>query len=163
MSLHRTSLASILLLVTSSAFAAGPFTSMHPEEAYPDNAPMLTAPGPYSDFIKGVQQKLHEEGFDAGPVNGDFGTKTQAALAQFQLSRTLPASGMLDADTLSALGIRASEPETAQSSAGTEDRSLGGSCDALIGPEKEQCLQQGGTVEASMKPSSAAGGSASER
>jgi peptidoglycan hydrolase-like protein with peptidoglycan-binding domain len=52
-----------------------------------------------------VQQKLHEQGFDAGPVNGDFGAKTQAALTQFQLSRALPASGMLDEETLAALGL----------------------------------------------------------
>ena len=80
-------------------------TSLHPEEAYPDNAPRLTSPGPYAPLIEQVQQRLHQEGFDAGPVNGDFGSKTQAALAQFQLSRNIPASGSLDNATLDALGI----------------------------------------------------------
>jgi len=57
-----------------------------------------------TEFIKRVQQKLNALGFDAGPVNGDFGGQMQAALAQFQLSRTLPASGQLDAETLLELG-----------------------------------------------------------
>ena len=46
----------------------------------------MLSPGPYAEFNKRVQQKLQELGFDAGPVNGDFGSKTQAALAQFQLA-----------------------------------------------------------------------------
>jgi peptidoglycan hydrolase-like protein with peptidoglycan-binding domain len=71
--------------------------------------PLLTSPGPYAELIKQVQEKLHEHGFDAGPVNGAFGTKTQAALAQYQLAVALPASGMLDDDTLRALGIERAE------------------------------------------------------
>ena len=96
---------SAALLIPCSVIAATPFTSNHPEEAYPDNIPPLASPGPNSEFIKQVQQKLHQQGFDAGPVNGDFGAKTQAALAQFQLSRVLPASGALDDQTLAELGV----------------------------------------------------------
>jgi len=60
-------------------------------------------------FISEVQEKLRSLGFDAGPVNGDFGSKTQAALAQFQLSRTIPASGQLDNETLDELGVKRTE------------------------------------------------------
>jgi peptidoglycan hydrolase-like protein with peptidoglycan-binding domain len=81
-----------------------------PAEAIPDDLPRMTAPGPYDDMIKQVQEKLNRLGFDAGPVNGDFGQKTQAALAQFQLANLLPASGALDNATLKELGVqRASE------------------------------------------------------
>jgi peptidoglycan hydrolase-like protein with peptidoglycan-binding domain len=59
----------------------------------------------YSGLIKQVQEKLRELGFDAGPPNGDFGAKTQAALAQFQISKTIPASGQLDDQTLAELGV----------------------------------------------------------
>ena len=77
---------------------------------YPDDIPPLVTPdGPYSDMIKEVQQKLHEAGFDAGPVNGDFGVKTQAALGQYQLSQLLPASGALDDATLKSLGVERPE------------------------------------------------------
>ena len=90
-------------------FAGNPVGAMHPEESIPDNLPRMTSPGPYDDFIKQIQQRLNALGFDAGPVNGDFGAKTQAALAQFQLAMLLPASGMPDAATLHELGIPPSE------------------------------------------------------
>ena len=58
-----------------------------------------------TDFIKDVQKRLTELGFYAGPVNGDFGPQTQAALAQFQLSNVLPASGQIDVETALELGV----------------------------------------------------------
>lgn len=58
-----------------------------------------------TDFIKSAQENLNALGFNAGPVNGDFGPQMQAALAQFQLSRQLPASGQLDAETSLELGV----------------------------------------------------------
>jgi len=105
------------LLGPASAFSGTALSTLHPEQAIPDNLPPMASPGPYGDFIKQVQQKLHEQGFDAGPVNGDFGTKTQAALAQFQLSQTMPASGMLDGDTLRNLGV--ARPQEASAASGS--------------------------------------------
>jgi len=58
-----------------------------------------------TDFIKSVQEKLTALGFYAGPINGDFGPYTQAALAQFQISKVLPASGQLDVETSLELGV----------------------------------------------------------
>ena len=58
-----------------------------------------------TDFVKQAQERLKVLGFYDGPVNGDFGPYTQAALAQFQLANVLPASGALDAETSLALGI----------------------------------------------------------
>jgi hypothetical protein len=110
----RTCVATAVLLVPLGAIAAGPFTSLHPEEAHPDPTGK-SSPDPYMGFIGRVQEKLRALGFDAGPVNGDFGSKTQAALAQFQLSRTIPASGQLDDPTLAELGVARDD---AQASAG---------------------------------------------
>ena len=108
----------VLLIVPLSALAADPFTSLHPEAALPDPAEKST-PDPYSGFITRVQEGLRGFGFDAGPVNGDFGSKTQAALAQFQLSRTIPASGQLDDQTLAELGVQRDVPQdSAVASAG---------------------------------------------
>lgn len=90
------------------------FTSLHPEEAYPDPTGPVTA-DEYTDFIRTVQERLRSLGFDAGPANGDFGAKTQTALGQFQLSRMLPASGSLDDETLAELGV---SRQTAEASAG---------------------------------------------
>jgi len=94
-----------LLALPLSALASGPFTSIHPEEHLPDPVGQASA-DPFSDYIGQVQEKLLAHGFDAGPVNGDFGFKTQAALAQFQLSLNIPASGQLDDETLDALGVQ---------------------------------------------------------
>lgn len=94
----------ICLLAPLSSIASGPFTALHPEAHEPDPTTQPSADA-YTGFISQVQEKLREFGFDAGPVNGDFGGKTQAALAQFQLSRTIPASGQLDDLTLQELGV----------------------------------------------------------
>lgn len=93
---------------------AGPFTDIHPEAAYPDPA-QAASTDPYTGFIARVQEKLGQLGFAAGPANGDFGEKTQAALGQFQLARDLPVSGQLDTQTLAELGV---QREDAQASAG---------------------------------------------
>ena len=93
------------LLASSAVLANSPFTALHPEEAIPD-AEARQHSGPHSDLISQVQERLRALGFDAGPVNGDWNEKTQAALAQFQLSLALPAGGQLDELTLAHLGVR---------------------------------------------------------
>jgi peptidoglycan hydrolase-like protein with peptidoglycan-binding domain len=103
----------LLLAAPLSAAAAGAFTALHPEEAYPDPKGQ-PSPDAYSGFVSKVQEQLRELGFDAGPVNGDFGEKTQAALAQFQISRTIPASGQLDDVTLAELGVQREKLDAAQ-------------------------------------------------
>ena len=105
----RTAFVASMLVAAGPAFAASALSDMHPEEAYTDNAPVLASPGPYADLLRQVQEKLHELDFDPGPVNGASTSKTQAALAQFQLSRNLPASGMLDQRTVLELGLDPSE------------------------------------------------------
>ena len=94
----------VLLVFPLSALASGPFTSLHPEEHEPDPVGQASI-DQFTDYISQVQEKLRQSGFDAGPVNGDFGGKTQAALAQFQLSLNIPASGQLDDESLKALGV----------------------------------------------------------
>jgi peptidoglycan hydrolase-like protein with peptidoglycan-binding domain len=94
-----------LCLAALPAFAGNAVSDMHPEEAYPDDAPALVSPGPYVEVIKQVQQKLHDLDFDPGPVNGASSSKLQAALAQFQLANALPVNGMLDQRTMLALGL----------------------------------------------------------
>jgi len=92
--------------MSARVFLIWSFALMMPLGAMADDAARLTSPGPFTGFITEVQRRLHEEGFDAGPLNGDFGARTQAALAQFQLAQALPASGALDGPTLAALGVK---------------------------------------------------------
>lgn len=94
----------LLLIAATPVLADAPFTALHPEASIPEPDSRVDS-GPYSELIIQVQERLKTLGFDAGPPNGDFGAKTQAALAQFQLSVPLPASGALDDETLAALGV----------------------------------------------------------
>ena len=72
-----------------------------------------------TEFVKQAQEKLKALGFYSGPINGDFGPYTQAALAQFQLSVVLPASGQLDAETSLELGVARDASAAAGASAET--------------------------------------------
>ena len=119
----------ICLLAPLGAIAAGPFTSLHPEEALPD-AVEQPSPDPYTGFISKVQEELHALGFDAGPVNGDLNAKTQAALAQFQLSRTIPAGGQLDDQTLAELGVERQSESAAAGGEATGGTEAGGSTES---------------------------------
>ena len=97
--------AASLVVATAPALADNQVGAMDPEDAIPDNLPRIALPGPYDDFTKQLQQKLQDAGFDPGPINGNFGEKTQAALAQWQLAMMLPVSGMPDDATLREMGI----------------------------------------------------------
>ena len=101
----------IALGVPFAALAGRPeFSTIHPEDQYADSTAQASPDDPYADLVKQVQEKLHANGFDAGPVNGTFNPKTQAALAQFQRLWALPVSGALDDETLLALGVDRAPP-----------------------------------------------------
>ena len=117
------------LLVASSASAGSAVSDMHPEAAYPDDAPGLVSPGPYVEVIKQVQERLRQLDFDPGPANGVSSSKLQAALAQFQLSEALPVSGMLDQRTVLALGLDPADLVTASQDTAPQDAAAGGSAD----------------------------------
>jgi hypothetical protein len=52
-----------------------------------------------SDDVRAAQQALREKGFDPGPVDGVKGTRTTAAIKDFQQKNNLTVTGMLDAET----------------------------------------------------------------
>jgi peptidoglycan hydrolase-like protein with peptidoglycan-binding domain len=52
-----------------------------------------------------VQRRLKELGHDPGPIDGQLGPKTQAALKAFQTDYGLVATGDIDAETRAALGL----------------------------------------------------------
>ena len=57
-----------------------------------------------SDMVKQVQQKLSQEGHQI-QADGIMGPKTQAALKEYQEKNKLEATGNLDKETLSSLGV----------------------------------------------------------
>jgi peptidoglycan hydrolase-like protein with peptidoglycan-binding domain len=108
----------ITVCLPAAALAGRTFTSNHPEEQYPADAAPITSGGRYEDMLKQVQEKLNALGFDAGPANGTFNTKTQAALAQYQRAYSLPVSGAMDGTTLAVLGVET--PAASETPAATE-------------------------------------------
>lgn len=52
-----------------------------------------------------VQHKLRERGFDPGPIDGIMGSKTRAAIMEFQRSEGMSADGRITSDLNSKLGL----------------------------------------------------------
>ncbi len=57
------------------------------------------------DTIRDIQTRLWRDGFYHGGPDGQWGPQTSQALASFQRSRGLPATGQVDGQTLAALGL----------------------------------------------------------
>lgn len=55
--------------------------------------------------IMRVQIQLNSLGLYQGSVDGVLGRQTVEALKQFQMIKSLPASGLMTTDTMNALGI----------------------------------------------------------
>jgi len=55
--------------------------------------------------IRSIQQALDDRGLQTGPVDGVWGERTTEAIANLQRAHGMPASGELDAYTLSLLGL----------------------------------------------------------
>jgi Putative peptidoglycan binding domain len=53
-----------------------------------------------------VQSELVRRGYYHGEVDGVIGSRSRAAIKEFQASKGLPGTGMIDAKLLKALGIR---------------------------------------------------------
>jgi hypothetical protein len=68
--------------------------------------PPTASTSPYSSStVRNVQQALNAKGFNAGPVDGQWGPSTESALKQFQTAQGLPSTGVLDTPTKNALGV----------------------------------------------------------
>ena len=57
-----------------------------------------------SDDVREAQQTLHDRGYSPGPIDGRLGSRTRAALRQYQKDENLPVTGWLDADTARRVG-----------------------------------------------------------
>jgi putative chitinase len=66
-------------------------------------------PGDQNEQVKDLQRALLGKGFPPGPVDGDFGPGTEAAVRAFQASQGLLADGVTGPRTLLALGLAETE------------------------------------------------------
>lgn len=55
--------------------------------------------------VRSVQQALNDRGYNAGPIDGQYGAATQDAVRRFQQVAGLPVTGELERPTLNALGV----------------------------------------------------------
>jgi len=58
------------------------------------------------DNVRAVQEKLQEEGFYIGEIDGAYSTELTAALSRYQIVKGLPITGQLDPETAKALGAQ---------------------------------------------------------
>lgn len=78
--------------------------------------------------VKTLQTKLNNWGYDAGTVDGIFGSKTQAAVKRFQQKNGLVADGIVGAKTAAALGMTLSSSSSSNSSYSSQDVYLLAKC-----------------------------------
>ena len=69
-------------------------------EQPPAQVRLLTA-----DQLRKVQERLHAEGVDPGPLTGAMTPQTEAALRQYQQKQGLPVTGAADPATLQRLQV----------------------------------------------------------
>jgi putative peptidoglycan binding protein len=62
-------------------------------------------PGDQGAQVKRLQRALTRLGYDAGTVDGDYGSSTEAAVKRFQRASALTADGVLGPASLRALGL----------------------------------------------------------
>ena len=78
--------------------------------------------------VKTLQTKLNNWGYDAGTVDGIFGSKTQAAVKRFQQKNGLVADGIVGAKTAAALGMTLTSSSSSNSSYSSQDVYLLAKC-----------------------------------
>jgi peptidoglycan hydrolase-like protein with peptidoglycan-binding domain len=79
-------------------------TSRAASEASPSASPSTSTSGPVrSDDVASAQQRLKDDGYYAGPVDGVMGPNTEAALRAYQQDHRLSVTGRLDPPTARAL------------------------------------------------------------
>lgn len=82
-----------------------------------------------SAVIRQAQEKLSAQGYIAGSADGVWGPKTRAALEKFQKTKDITPTGVLDPQTLAALGINGQQ--TAAANTGGTPQS-GGAAAAMM-------------------------------
>ncbi|MGZ5038695.1 MAG: peptidoglycan-binding domain-containing protein [Usitatibacter sp.] len=109
MKMKQIAIATAAALSMGAAFANDTTASSSTSYNSPDQSYTGASAGTMStqdkDLVRQVQQTLQSKGYSPGPIDGQWGNRTQAALKKFQQSQGTQASGSLDSSTLVALGV----------------------------------------------------------
>lgn len=79
-----------------------PVSAVAARVVIPSSAPVLSQ-GARGAEVATLQQALRDAGFDPGPIDGDFGPRTRAAVVAFQQARGLTVDGVVGPQTWGAL------------------------------------------------------------
>lgn len=113
--------------------------------------------------VRQIQQKLEDEGYRVGAIDGIWGPKTSSALKEFQQAQGLDADGKLSQSTLSALGIEGQGGDSMaadQMSSGTGDAT--GGVDGMGAADGEQTTRGAGDGQGAAATGESGAGAAGE-
>jgi peptidoglycan hydrolase-like protein with peptidoglycan-binding domain len=100
----------------------------------PDAFTIYTA----ADRIRAAQQLLTQQNYYRGPINGQLDDATQRALFEFQIDKSIIATGNLDGRTAQALGLTATTGSTDATVLSPEEAAiLRRSAQALVGRHRQ--------------------------
>ncbi|HZK38380.1 MAG TPA: LysM peptidoglycan-binding domain-containing protein [Clostridia bacterium] len=74
--------------------------------------------------VQQLQQLLRNEGYDPGPIDGIFGSRTQSAVMAFQRDTHIAVDGIVGIQTWTALGVDCSVPPPHTCPAGTSSYTI---------------------------------------
>lgn len=117
-------------LLTAGALAAAPAIAQQTQQK--ETVPLQVP----SKQVTELQQKLHQQNLYTGPIDGNWGPETQAAVKNFQKKEGLTETGKLDQQTMSKLGL--------DLSSGGSSASSGSGSSQMSEQQAEQKLQQQG-------------------
>jgi peptidoglycan hydrolase-like protein with peptidoglycan-binding domain len=115
--------------------------------------------GGNAEQVKAVQQALKDKGHDPGDVDGKMGPKTQQALRDYQQKEGLKATGRLDGETASKLGVQASADTSSSPAASPSGSSSSSGASAPSGSSAAgSSAPSGSSSSGSSAPSGASSG-----
>ena len=108
-------LGALMLALSLPFLAASSLPAFVPEE--PPAVAVLSQPGSKGEEVRKSQTRLKSWGYFDGPVTGNYGEMTTAAVKAFQKTHGLPQTGIADAKTLELIGLPSSSSGSGYSQA----------------------------------------------
>jgi hypothetical protein len=91
--------------VVESSYGAGS-SAEPPDDRAQTPLYRLTSPFMSGNTVRAIQRALDNAGCDPGPLDGQFGPQTEAAVIRFQHSHELSTDGIVGPRTARALGVQ---------------------------------------------------------
>jgi hypothetical protein len=112
---------------------------MSTQQAYPE-----LRNGAVDEWVTYLQQQLAALGYDPGPLDGEFGPRTESEVRRLQAAGGLPATGVVDEYTWALLGGSAPAEAAPEPEHYGSDPSAGSGATATADAFVELCLAQEG-------------------